>query len=61
MVSCGDCDFVHSLAKLLEISRSTASVKLNGRKPFSQKEIVIIAKKYDLSPEEIYQIFVGGD
>lgn len=60
MAAFGDTEFVSALAKILCISRSTASRKLSGDKAFSQSEIVVIAQKYGLSAEEIKEIFVDG-
>lgn len=58
MMEHGDGDFTARLAKLLGISRTTASGKLNDRIQFSQREILIITDKYDLSDEDIRKIFV---
>ena len=41
MVLYGDEDFVKDLADLLNITRQTASAKLNGITPFTQPEITI--------------------
>ena len=60
MVACGDTDCVSKLATLLNVSRTTASKKLNGEKPFTQPEITAITKKYGLSAEDIKEIFVDG-
>lgn len=57
MVLYGDEDFVTAIAKLLEISRQTASAKLNSKSEFTQTEIAIIARRYSLSAEDIRQIF----
>ena len=61
MVERGDNDCVSKLAELLEISRTTASNKLNGKTPFIQTEIAIIAKEYSLSDEDIRKIFVKDE
>lgn len=61
MVMYGDTDCVNKLAELLEISRTTASGKLNGKIPFNQRDIVLFTKKYGLSGEDIKEIFVGAD
>lgn len=58
MVEHGDSDCVAKLAELLSVSRVTASGKLNGKISFNQKEISLIAEKYDLSDEDIRKIFV---
>lgn len=61
MILCSDEDFVSAISKLLNISRQTASSKLNGESDFSQSEIRIISNHYHLSAEDIKNIFVGED
>lgn len=61
MVLAGDEDFVDAIASLLNVSRQTASAKLNGEREFSQKEIALISKHYNLNDEEIRKIFIEGD
>lgn len=60
MVATGDTDYINKLAILLDVSRTTASKKLNGEKSFTQQEIAVIAAKYNLSAEDIKEIFVDG-
>ena len=60
MVATGDTDYINKLATLLDVSRTTASKKLNGEKSFTQQEIAVIAAKYNLSAEDIKEIFVDG-
>ena len=60
MAKVGDTSFVECLMRLLEISRSSASNKLNGKAEFKQSEIKKIAEHYNLTPEDIKQIFVGA-
>ena len=61
MVLFGDEDFVNTLALILNVSRQTAASRLNGTTEFSQSEIAIIAKRYELTDEEIRTIFIEGD
>ena len=61
MVLYGDEDFVNTLALILNVSRQTAASRLNGTTEFSQSEIAIIAKRYELTDEEIRKIFIEGD
>ena len=61
MAAYGDTDFVKCLAETLNISRTTASKKLNGEKPFDQREIATLVYKYDISDSEMRQIFVGAE
>lgn len=61
MVEHGDADFISKLAELLNMSRTTASNKLNGKIPFNQYEIAQIAEKYKLSDEDIRRIFVKDE
>lgn len=61
MAAYGDTDFVKCLAEILNMSRTTASKKLNGEKPFDQREIATLVHKYDISDSEMRQIFVGAE
>lgn len=61
MVEHGDDNCVVKLMELLNISRTTASNKLNGKIPFNQNEIALIAVKYGLSDEDVCKIFVKDD
>ena len=61
MVEYGDEDYIEMLTVLLNVSRTTASNKLNGKSPFNQSEISLIAKRYKLSDEDIRRIFVEGE
>lgn len=61
MVERGDTDVISKVAALLNVSRTTASNKLNNNTSFNQEEIALIARKYNLSAEEIKDIFIGGD
>lgn len=61
MAAYGDTDFVKCLAEILSMSRTTASKKLNGEKPFDQREIATLVHKYDISDSEMRQIFVGAE
>ena len=61
MVLYGDEDFVKDLADLLGITRQTASAKLNGITPFTQPEISTIAKHYQMTGDELQEIFVEGE
>ena len=59
MVLYGDEDFVSAISKLLEISRQTASSKLNSKTKFTQTEIATISRHYGLTADDIKNIFVG--
>ena len=59
MILFGDENFVECLASILNVSRQTASAKLNGRVPFTQPEISTIAKHYQMTGDELREIFVG--
>lgn len=61
MILFGDEAFCEALTRLLDVSRQTASAKLNGKSDFTQPEISIISKHYCLSDEEIRKIFVEGE
>lgn len=45
------------LAEELGITRPALNVKMNGKSDFKQSEINIIAKRYELSDEELIEIF----
>lgn len=59
MAKQGEFNFVACIAKLLGLSRSTASKKLNGKAEFTQSEISKIAEHYKLTADNIKEIFVG--
>lgn len=61
MILYSDEDFVTAISKLLNITRQTASSKLNGESDFTQSEIKIISNHYHLSAEDIKNIFVSED
>lgn len=61
MILYSDEDFISAISKLLNITRQTASAKMNGESDFTQTEIRIISKYYHLSAEDIKNIFVGDD
>lgn len=45
------------VARMLGITESTLSWKINGKSEFKQSEIKAIADRYDLTGEEIKSIF----
>lgn len=45
------------LARMLGVTESTLSWKINGRSEFRQSEIKAIADRYDLTGEEIKSMF----
>lgn len=47
------------LAEELGITRPALNVKMNGKSDFKQSEIDIIAKRYELSGDELLEIFFG--
>ena len=59
MVAAGDGATTSKLARLLGVSRITAGHKLNGKSKFNQREIKIISDHYNLSPEEVAEIFLN--
>lgn len=61
MVMFGDEAFCETLAKLLNITRQTAALRLSGKSEFRQTEISTISKHYCLSDEEIRKIFFEGE
>ena len=61
MAALGYTNFTSDLMKLLKISWTSASQKINNRSPFTQKEIAILTMKLGLTAEDIKEIFVGDD
>ena len=53
-------DTTTSLAEALSINRQNASIKINGKRDFKQREIMLIAMRYRLTGEEFVAIFFGG-
>ena len=50
-------DTVETLAEALDISRQTLSSKINNKTDFWQSEIKFFVKRYELTPEEMNEIF----
>ena len=47
----------NDLADLLGITYQSVSIKLNGKKDFTQSEIYYIIQYYKLTPEQVIDIF----
>lgn len=56
MVLFGDTN--ESLAEALGITPQAFSLKLNGNQEFKQSEIKAIKNRYELTPDEIVDIFL---
>ena len=54
----GRTDANAELCRLLGISPNTASARLLNRRPFQADELEIIRKEYDLSADELVDIFI---
>jgi plasmid maintenance system antidote protein VapI len=50
-------DTIKNLAEDLGLHYNTVTLKLNGKLQFTQSEIKFLAKRYELTPEEITVIF----
>lgn len=50
-------DTQSELARVLGVTKSTLSWKINGKAEFKQSEIKAIADRYDLTGEEIEAMF----
>lgn len=50
-------DTQNELARMLGVTESTMSWKINGKAEFKQSEIKAIADRYDLTGEEIKSMF----
>ena len=53
-------DTQNDLAEALNVTRPTLSFKMNQKTNFKQSEIDIITKRYDLTSDEIRQIFFNN-
>lgn len=51
----------NDLAELLGITYQSVSIKINGKKDFTQSEMQKIASMYKLTPEQVYEIFISDD
>lgn len=45
------------LANALNLSLATTNAGINGKRDFTQTEISVIAARYNLTPEEVIEIF----
>lgn len=59
MVAHGDTN--KDLAASLGMTASNFSTIWNGRQPFQRKHIVRIAIRYNLSPQEVWDIFFSAE
>lgn len=50
-------DTIESLAEDLKLHYNTVSLKLNGKREFTQQEIALISKRYNLTADEVVKIF----
>lgn len=53
-------DTQREVAKLLGITESTMSLKVNGKAEFKASEIAVLSERYALTPEEVSQVFLSG-
>jgi len=51
----------NDLAELLGITYQSVSIKLNGRKDFTQSEIFKIIYCFNLTPDEVMDIFFNKE
>ena len=54
-------DTVSDLAKCLGINRQNASIKINGKRDFKQSEIAKIITRYNLTFDEVKDIFLNDN
>lgn len=59
MVVVGDENYVDKIMEILNVSRPTASNKLNNKIPFTQDEIIALAAYYKWDHDTICQIFIN--
>ena len=50
-------DTIESLAEDMKLHYNTVSLKLNGKREFTQQEIALISKRYNLTADEVVKIF----
>lgn len=60
MAAKGYTNFTSDLMILLDISWTAASQKMNDKSTFTQKEIIILTEKLNLSGDDVKQIFING-
>lgn len=53
-------DNIKSLASKMNISRQTLSLKIDGISEFKPSEIFTISQNYNLSINDVYEIFFKG-
>ena len=54
-------DTISTLGEALGINRQNASIKINGKRDFKQREMLLIALRYKLTYEEFAEIFFGKE
>lgn len=59
MVTHGDTNKV--LADFLGMTASNFSTIWNGRQQFQKKHMILIAVRYDLTPQDVWEIFLQHD
>ena len=57
----GDRIFVEDLKNTLDCTRPTASTRLNGTSEWTQSEIIKCAEKYELTPDDIVNIYIKNE
>lgn len=50
-------DTIEALSKVLDIHYNTMSLKLNGKREFTQAEIKVIAERYQLTADQVVKVF----
>ena len=59
MVAHGDTNKV--LADFLGMTASNFSTIWNGRQQFQKKHMILLAVRYDLTPQDVWEIFLQHD
>lgn len=54
-------DSIDDLADYLKISRQTLMMKIENKSQFKNDEIKKITKRYKLTPDEVYKIFLSEE
>lgn len=53
-------DTQREVSKVLGITESTLSLKVNGRADWRASEITALAERYGLTPEEVTEVFLSS-
>lgn len=61
MAAAGYTNFTSDLMKILNISWTAASQKINNRSNFTQREITLLTTILNLTGDDVKEIFTGAE